>query len=427
MKRVQRPMVSPRLSRAGLVFLTVTVLACSDDISLDDLDTPRGHDAGQSAAPDTNIEPDARPEGVNDLDASASDDVSNRHEHSDQGMQPEDTGTQPDTASETPDGPFRFWLAPDGDDSRTGLTESEAVATLDRAQDLVKSHGPTTDVEIYIKSGRYRGQSVLWDVVIPGKTITFTRTPDATDRPIFDGCLSDTNCPGGTLFRLRVSDGSATGLVFNYIRVENYQTALSFDGNRNSEGQSNGGNRVYGCYFYRIGNVFNPSVDPSTAVVRLVNSDDNVIENNHFHDVINTTQPNRIHAIYAAHMSDRNQIARNRFYNNSGDAVRLRDYSNDNTIVDNTFIKAGQFAGYTEWYCDHDARDDCTKTSPECPSWGNQFRRNALDGNYQCDALGTFEYFQGDSTTGCSAPSANARRLRTSDNTRTSTPCENHP
>ncbi|MGM0559135.1 MAG: right-handed parallel beta-helix repeat-containing protein [Myxococcota bacterium] len=332
----------------------------------------------------------------------------------------EDTRTEQDAA---PAGPFVIWMAPDGDDARSGLAESEAVATLGRVEQILEQHQPQRDVEVRIGSGRYRAQTIEWTYSVPGHTIKFTRTNSQADRPVFDGCTSSTNCPGGTWFRLRRSDGSETRIEFNYIRVENYQTAISLDGNRNAEADSNGSNRIYGCYFYRIGNVFNSSLAPSTAAVRLVNSDDNVIANNHFDDIINTTSLNRLHAIYVAHMSDRNEIARNRFVNNSGDPVRVRDFSNDNSIVDNTFEKAGKWAGYTEWYCDHDARDDCTKATPECPSWGNEFRRNHLDGNYSCEDLGTFEYFQDDSTTGCSPPISTARRLRTSENTRPTTPC----
>lgn len=354
-------------------------------------------------------------------DSDASDLGSGDSDMHDAGGVDADAANDPDAG---PQGPFVVWMAPDGDDGRDGLSQSSAVHTLERVEQILAASQPTTDVEVRIEPGRYRGQSVEWNFSVPDHSVTFTRLSPNDDRPVFDGCVSTDQCPGGTLFRLRRSDGAETRIEFNYIRVENYQTAISLDGSRNDLATTNGSNRIYGCYFYRIGNVFNPSLSPSTAAVRLVNSDDNVIANNHFVDIINTTQENRLHAIYVAHMSSRNQILRNRFVNNSGDPVRVRDYSNDNSVNDNTFIQSGQYAGYTEWYCDHDARDDCTKVDPECPSWGNEFRRNTLDGNYQCDPLGTFEYFQGDSTTGCSPPSPSARRLRTSDNTRTNTPCQ---
>lgn len=384
---------------------------------------PQGEDAGPSDVADDAA--DAAADTVSDTMLDAPDTVSDTMLDAPDTVPDTMLDVGEDTVDDASSGPFVVWMAPDGDDASSGLAQNEAVQTLGRVHAILEQAQPQTDVEVRIEPGRYRGQQVQWTFSVPDHTVTFTRLSSQHERPVFDGCLSASDCPGGTWFRLRRSDGAETGIVFNYIRVENYQTAISLDGNRNDEATSNGSNRIYGCYFYRIGNVFNSSVDPSTAAVRLVNSDDNEIANNHFVDIINTRSLNRLHAIYVAHMSDRNKILRNRFVNNSGDPVRVRDFSNDNSINDNTFEEAGQFAGYTEWYCDHDARDDCTKQGPECPSWGNEFRRNTLDGNYQCETLGTFEYFQDDSATGCSPPSASARRLRTSDNTRPATPCAN--
>lgn len=340
---------------------------------------------------------------------------------------PHADATQPD-ASHPPDaaapaGPFVVWMAPDGADSSDGRTPQTAIQTLTRAHQILKNAAPTTDVEVRIAPGRYHGQKVVWTFSVPGHTVTLTRHSTEDGRPVFDGCLSASDCPGGTWFILQRKDGQRTGIVFNYLHVENYQTAISFNGGRDAESQSNGANRIYGCYFNRIGNVFNPALAPSTAAVRLVNSDDNEIANNHFVNIINTTSPGLLHAIYAAHMSDRNKIQRNRFENNAGDPVRLRDFSNDNVISNNRFKRTGIEAAYTEWYCDHATRTDCTKPTPECPSWGNQFRDNELNGNYACAALSTFKYFQGDTTAGCARPAPDATRLRTSGNTHTATPC----
>ncbi|MFU8802229.1 MAG: hypothetical protein ACNA8W_00330 [Bradymonadaceae bacterium] len=330
---------------------------------------------------------------------------------------------------EEPTGPFRLYLAPNGVDTRDGRTPQTAILTMGRVQEILTDENPGRDVEVLIAPGRYFGQTVEWRYTRPDHSITFSRLTPESDRPVFDGCLVEnptnlqTQCPGGTWFMLRHSNGERTNLVFNYIRVERYQTAISLNGARNAEETFNSHNRIFGCYFKDIGNGYADHVAPSTAVVRLVNSNDNQIENNHFVNVINTRSPALIHALYVAHLSHRNTIARNRFENHTGDAVRLRDYSNDNVITDNRFNKAGATAGYTDWYCDHDVRDDCTKVGPECPSWGNQFRDNTLNGNYQCNPLGTWHYFQGDSTTGCSPPSADARRVRTSGNVQTEPPC----
>lgn len=447
---------SIRLRSIALVFLLLLVAALGSACGEGEGSVTGGEDVEDARSDDASADPedagelpeDARTPG--DSGAEDTDGVSEGEDTSGEGD--EDAASEPDAElvedvnegedarepapdagrpdiDEEPDAPsppqtFVVWMAPDGVDSRDGSSEQKAVKTLNRVQDILVDAAPQGDVEVRIAPGRYRGQKVTWTFYVPDHTVTFTRLAGRDDRPIFDGCVSSNNCPGGTWFILQHSDGAKTNLVFNYLRVENYQTAISMNGNRNSEARSNGGNRIFGCYFYRIGNVFNSSVAPSTAAIRLVNSDDNEIINNHFVDIINTSSPGILHAIYAAHMSDRNQILRNRFENNAGDAVRFRDYSNDNIINDNNFIKAGIEAGYTEWYCDHDARSDCTKATPECPSWGNQFRDNHLNGNYACGQLGVFKYFQSDSTTGCSPPSAGARRLRTSGNTQSGAPCQ---
>ena len=334
--------------------------------------------------------------------------------------------TRPDAQVDAaPTGPYVLYLAPSGNDARDGLTEATAIETLTRAQELLSAASVDRDAEVRVMPGTYYGQKVTWSYTRPDHKVSFVRWPaDSEQRPVFDGCTSaGGGCPGGTWFGLRHSGGEETNLVFHYIHVRNYSTAISLNGARDAEATSNGSNRIFGCYFEDIGNVFNSSLNPSTAAVRLVNSDDNEIINNHFVNVVNTRSGALIHAIYVAHMSDRNQILRNRFKGSTGDPVRLRDYSNDNVISDNRFIKVGTSAGYTDWYCDHEVRDDCTKPEPECPSWGNQFRDNLLDGTWACTTLPTFEYFQDATTTGCSAPSASARRLRTSGNVQHTPPC----
>lgn len=338
----------------------------------------------------------------------------------------DDAQDTPADAASSPDAtpaPLRLYMAPDGDDERSGESSAEAVRSLDRIQEILIANPPARDVEVAIAAGTYRGQRVTWTFTMPDHRIVFRRADPDGERPVFDGCLSDGSCPGGTWFSLDKEHGTPSNLEFVYLRVTRYRTAISFNGDRNQGGTSSGANRIYGCYFDRIGNGFEPSLARSTAAVRLVNSDDNVIANNHFVDVINVDSGALIHAIYLAHGSERNEIARNRFFRSTGDPVRVRDYSNGNVIVDNRFIQVGNHAGYTEWYCDHDTRDDCTKVGPECPSWQNQFRDNTLDGTWTCDRLSTFEYFQDATATGCSPPTDDAVRLRTSGNEHTATPC----
>jgi hypothetical protein len=343
---------------------------------------------------------------------------------------PIDAVTSLDAGADSgPTAPLRIYLSTQGKDINDGLTTATSIKTLGRAQAIIAAAKPQVDVEVRIAPGTYYGDKVSWTTTMPSHTITFMPLAGGKQRPIFDGCLSakppnpKTGCPGGTWFKLSHSKGQKTNLHFEYIRVRRYQTAISLNGARNAANTSNSHNRIYGCYFDNIGNNFNTTLAASTAAVRLVNSNDNVIANTHFVSIINASKCGLLHAIYAAHMSDRNQISNNRFASGCGDPVRLRDFSNNNVIKNNTFEKIGVNAAYTDWYCDHEVNTACTKPTPECPSWENQFRDNVLDGDWSCNALGVFKYFQDDKTTGCSPPSLGAKRLYTSGNTKTPVPC----
>ena len=348
------------------------------------------------------------------------------------GLAQSDSSGSPESGAAISDaergGRLEIYLAPHGDDTRSGTSIRDAVVTLERAEALIVADGLRRDAVVYVAPGRYFGQRVEWRATMPDHSITFRRLDDDGERPVFDGCVVEfptdpTHCPGGTWFRLRHATGEATNLHFQYLRIERYQTAISFDGGRDREVASNRANGIVGCYFYDIGNGFNPDLPPSTAVVRLVNSDDNQIIDNHFERMINARQGGMLHAVYLAHMSDRNAILRNRFTLGTGDPVRIRDYSNDNEIRGNRFIRIGQVAGYTEWYCDRNAGGDCTKSRPECPSWGNEFRGNFLDGTARCETLRTSHLYQGDADRSCAPPIANAQRLRASDNSRPAKTC----
>lgn len=332
-------------------------------------------------------------------------------------------GTDASTIDDTdaaPVEPLLIHMASNGDDANDGSTVEKPVKTLERVHEILVATKPQSDVHVMVAAGTYRGQVIRWTYTNPDYEIVIRRTESggasAGPRPRFDGCLSEVDCPGGTWFRLGHSDGERTNIRFQYLEITNYATAISFDGNRDSTTTFNSHNSIYGCMFIRIGNISDPSrIAASTAAVRLVNSDYNVIENNHFIDSRNTPADARFHAIYVAHLSSNNTIERNRFAQTSGDPVRFRDFSNDNIVRENRFEKAGVAAGYTDWYCDHDVRDDCTKATQECPSWNNQFRDNELHGNWSCENLSNFELFQGSSPSGCIKPSG-ASRVSTSGN-----------
>lgn len=324
-----------------------------------------------------------------------------------------------------PDGggkPVVLHMSPSGDDSQSGRSAGEAVRSLNRIHAILEEERPDAEVRVRIAPGTYRGEQVRWTYTRQEFSIVFEPADRSRDRPIFDACGEgepEGGCGGGTWFTLAHTAGEDTNLVFDSLRIQNYKTAISFHGNRNDIRTSNGRNIIRNCYFYRIGNISNPeNIRPSTAAVRLVNSKENLIENNDFIDIINTSAPGRLHALYLAHHADSNRIDNNRFINHSGDAVRLRDFSNGNLITRNHFIRAGIGGAYSEWYCDQDARSDCTKATPECPSWENEFRDNRIGTSFAGEPLPEYVFYQGNSTSGCERPTSDARRLVASGNRR---------
>ena len=322
---------------------------------------------------------------------------------------------------------LQLYLSPHGDDTRSGSSLGEAILTLERAEALVFADGLRRDAVVYVAPGRYFGQQVEWAATMPDHSITFRRLDDAGALPVFDGCVAEfpsspADCPGGTWFRLLHARGEATNLRFEHLRVERYQTAISFDGGRDREADSNGENWIVGCHFYDIGNSFNPALAPSTAAIRLVNSDDNRITHSHFERIVNTRREGLPHALYLAHRSDRNVVLRNSFALGTGDAVRVRDYSNHNEILGNRFLRIGLVAGYTDRYCDRGTGRDCADTGEECPSWGNAFHGNFLDGTALCETLRRYHLQEGDVSGRCAAP-AGVERLRAGDNTKPTETC----
>ncbi|WKD50244.1 hypothetical protein [Microbulbifer spongiae] len=312
------------------------------------------------------------------------------------------------------EGSFKIFISPSGNDYNEGLTNSYPIKTLSRAQDVLELYNSGLPVEIHINQGTYYHQSVFWTYT-NGHSITFTPVNFTNERPVFDG--------GGninTWFTLSKSNRSSSKLKFRYIKVQNYHTAMSFEGKRNYVSNWNSENELYGMFFYRIGGKYT-NFGNSTAAVRFVNSRSNSIANTHFVDILNNSAgASAIHAIYFAHYSSHNEVLRNRFLRINGDPIKVRDESNYNYMADNRFYSSGRIAFYQGWYCNADTRGwnldgsnpgGCTKSTGECPSIGNVFRSNYLYGGYG-GAIKVFDIREDDNYCGpLSSP-----RLRTSNN-----------
>ncbi len=291
----------------------------------------------------------------------------------------------------TEENPFTLFIKTDGRDSRSGLTLGNALKTLSGAHARLKEYKPTIDVDIeiriqYISGQPYNEQTVNWTHTSQNHTITFMPSDyyygaginDIAGRPIFDGQGKE-----DWFFDLRSQNGEATNVQFYYLKIEGYiPGGIRFYGSEPNWSQWNGYNRVFGCYFYDLGNKnYNNAVGKGYGAIDLVNSDHNYIRNNHFIHLENrSADAELLHAVYLAHNSEYNIVSGNRFYYVSGDPIRTRNYSNYNEVRGNKFERTGSHSFISDW---HD--------SGECRSWENEFRDNTP---LKCGYSGqTFAYY----------------------------------
>jgi hypothetical protein len=265
-----------------------------------------------------------------------------------------------------------LYMAANGSDAYDGRSPSSPIATLARAQKIIEAL-PPQDITINIAPGHYARQSVVWAYTMPRHAIRFVGAGDG--RTVFDG-----ERKGLTLFRLRGDKGAATNLHFRGLTITNYVTAITLNGDRERPHLFNSSNSIVSNEFVNVGGIGSDPVGYSTAVVRLVNSDQNTIRGNLFRGMTGT-RCELLHAIYLAHSSSKNVVADNTFEDGCGDPIRIRDASNDNIITGNRFNRVGDRAAVSEWHCA--GRAKCTKKAPECPSAGNVLSENAVGVSYK--------------------------------------------
>jgi len=262
-----------------------------------------------------------------------------------------------------------------GSDTFDGLSEQQPVASLQEAIRIAELEGDkdVSRVRIAVASGEYKGQAAKARGNIAGLEIAVTAADPSQLRPRFNGDLH-----GGTWLDIRSATGKRTNYRISGLEITNYETAINLAGDRNRGERSNGGNEIRNNVFADIGQIARAGAGPSTAVIRLVNSDDNVIASNRFIHIVNLEGCALLHSIYVAHNSTGNLIEDNVFEDSCGDAIRFRDRSHSNTVKDNTFIDAWAKTPVSDWYCDSESRGDCTKTTPECPSMNNVLDSNTV-------------------------------------------------
>ena len=270
---------------------------------------------------------------------------------------------------------FVIFLDPRGSDSFDGLSEHTPVTSLQEAIRIAElvADKDVSRIRIAIVSGEFQGQAAKASGNIAGLEIAVSAADPNQQRPRFNG-----DHRGGTWLDIRSATGKRTNYKISGLEITNYETAINFSGDRNHRERSNGGNEIRNNVFVNIGQIARAEARPSTAVIRLVNSDDNVIAENRFIHIVNLEQCGHLHSIYVAHDSTGNVIEDNVFEDSCGDAVRFRDGSHSNLVRGNIFIDAWANAPVSDWYCDRERRADCTKTTPECPSMNNVLDNNRV-------------------------------------------------
>jgi hypothetical protein len=227
----------------------------------------------------------------------------------------------------------------------------------------------TTTVKFLIHEGTYNGQAATLHPK-NGVHYEFTSASSGEHLPNFDGHRQQL-----TWLRVISTNGFGTNVTISRLKIKNYVTAISIEGDREDQNKFNAENKILNMQFENIGQT---SLDspPSTAVIRLVNSRANEILDNTFLNIKNIKDCNLLHSIYLAHHSSDNSIEHNSFTSFCGSAIRVRDNSNRNTARHNTFTDIQNEQLMDQWFCDKSMRQDCTKTQPEQYSHSNIFNSN---------------------------------------------------
>ncbi len=295
----------------------------------------------------------------------------------------------------------QIFMAPDGSNKASGLTRSEAVRSLGRAREIARRliQSKPAKIQILVAPGTYLHQSVNWNVTHPATRISI-QALDPNRRPVFDG-RRGRRVKSGTFFYTRKRNGR-TNITIRNLVIQNYRAALNFHGNQRDYTRFNSHNRILSNLFLNIGDKYwdRPS-KPGFAAIHLTNSRNNLVRNNVFLNIENFDNPDTlmnesglVHAIYLAHFAEENVIDRNSFINVSGQAVKIRNFSNFNKFTNNTFNRTGK-AAFQDWACGSWLGNPCVKhfkkaryqgrtiyRMRECPSWATVFRNNQMGMEY---------------------------------------------
>lgn len=358
-------------------------------------------------------------------------------------------GAAPAWAGARPAAPARpgnvtIYLAPaakGGKDSNTGLRLSSPILTLARAQQVLTRLTPAGNVTIRIKQGTYVANAITWSFYVPGHTISFMPVnytgggrPPGGD-PVFVDPTSKGRHIGQTWFTAvlpaapsPLRGGGKTGLRFYYLAIEDYTQAISFNGQAGHSWHNNtfyiqpstgvNDNTVSGMTFRDIGDLFAPVPPPGAGygVILFTDSSGNNIFNNTFDDIYNSGDTDQLHPLYITHFSSSNTVEANLFENTNGEAIKVRDRSNNNNIFSNKFNATGGVSAYLDDFCDQQCvKGSKTKKYRECASYGNRFADNTIVTGSVWDLIPPGQTYAGGP--GCSIPAGKVR-LTTAGNKR---------
>lgn len=306
-----------------------------------------------------------------------------------------------------------LYLAPDGDDSRSGRTPEEALRTLARVQAMLKAgtvEVAETGLTIRLLPGVYRTMGVVWDYAAPGRRITL-EPAGAPHSAVIEG-RGDAL---GQFFLLRLT-GQAVGPVNTGITIRGLVITDFCEGISLGDWKSTvpvAGNVIENNKFRRIGSRYETSrVQPDGqvlpdgkcfAALRVSNAHGSVIRDNVFTDIENVPVrqtgtrrygPTLLHAIYI-NGSTGSRVEGNQFSRFTGSPVRVRDGSDDTIVVGNSFEEPlyGHASGkpyvlyaVSQWYC-NEGVEVCRQRAEagrfECPSVGIQIIGNRASGKIE--------------------------------------------
>jgi hypothetical protein len=275
----------------------------------------------------------------------------------------------------TPAAALVLYVGTNGQPDASGRSPDRAIGDIQQALSKGLAQRPKGEtLELRVLPGTYTGQRLaLKSSEADGGDIAIVRD-EGIQRPVFDGKGLD-----APWFTVEADKRPFRQLRITGLEIKGYATAITLNGSRDIDARSVSDVVIRNNIFRSIGQTEVTQKAPSTAAVRLVNADKVEIVNNRFVQISNRFSCSLIHALYVAHGSTNNVIEDNDFEDSCGDAIRFRDGSSGNKVVRNSFVDAWADAPISDWYCDASSRKDCTKKTPECPSFDNEVAENRIE------------------------------------------------